>query len=85
MQVSSPSGQSRGSRVRLSIQSWELLLLSRLKWDVSQVTAYDFMEQLLVRLAFHPSIEAQLRSRSHLAVQRIAVGKGPTRLRTNLG
>lgn len=33
-----------------SLQRWELLVLSRLKWDVSTVTPLDFLELFLCRL-----------------------------------
>jgi len=29
---------------------WELLVLGKLKWDVSAVTAYDFLEQIFTRI-----------------------------------
>lgn len=34
----------------LSIQQWELIVLSKLKWNISSVTPLDFLEHLLVRL-----------------------------------
>ena len=34
----------------LSFQEWELLVLSRLKWDLSAITPHDFLEQILSRL-----------------------------------
>ena len=33
------------------LQVWEMLLLARLEWDVSGVTAFDFVDQLMERLA----------------------------------
>lgn len=31
-------------------QHWELIVLSRLKWDISSITPLDFLELLLSRL-----------------------------------
>ena len=31
-------------------QSWEMLVLSRLRWDLCAVTPHDFLEQILSRL-----------------------------------
>lgn len=39
-----------------SFQNWELIVLNKLKWDVSSVTPLDFLELLLIRLPIpHPS------------------------------
>lgn len=32
------------------LQQWELIVLSKLKWNISSVTPLDFLEHLLVRL-----------------------------------
>jgi hypothetical protein len=32
------------------LQSWELLVLSKLKWDIAAVTPQDFLQHILVRL-----------------------------------
>lgn len=34
----------------LNFQHWELIVLSRLKWDISSITPLDFLELLLSRL-----------------------------------
>jgi cyclin D2 len=34
----------------LLFQSWELLVLSKLKWDIAAVTPQDFLQHILVRL-----------------------------------
>lgn len=34
----------------ISMQQWELIVLSKLKWNISSVTPLDFLEHLLVRL-----------------------------------
>lgn len=34
----------------LCLQSWELLVLSKLKWDMSAVTPHDFFDHILRRL-----------------------------------
>ncbi|RWS17277.1 G1/S-specific cyclin-D2-like protein, partial [Dinothrombium tinctorium] len=34
------------------IITWELFVLSRLKWDISSVVATDFVDHLLLRLSF---------------------------------
>lgn len=33
-------------------QDWEILILGKLKWDLSAVTPYDFLEQIFCRLPF---------------------------------
>jgi len=40
---------------------WELLVLGKLKWDVSAVTAYDFLEQIFSRLPIEPATAEVLR------------------------
>ncbi|XP_031570714.1 G1/S-specific cyclin-D2-like [Actinia tenebrosa] len=40
---------------------WELLVLGKLKWDVSAVTAYDFLEQIFSRLPLDSSTSEVLR------------------------
>lgn len=32
------------------LQQWELIVLNKLKWNISSVTPLDFLEHLLVRL-----------------------------------
>lgn len=34
----------------LLLQQWELIVLSKLKWNISSVTPLDFLEHLLIRL-----------------------------------
>lgn len=34
----------------ISLQQWELIVLNKLKWNISSVTPLDFLEHLLVRL-----------------------------------
>lgn len=36
-------------------QRWEILVLSKLKWDVSAVTPQDFLRHILHRLPIHPA------------------------------
>lgn len=43
------------------LQSWELLVLTKLGWDVSVATALDFGELLLRRLPFPAPLLARLR------------------------
>ena len=33
------------------LQDWEILVLGKLKWDLSAVTPYDFLEQIFCRLS----------------------------------
>lgn len=33
------------------LQDWEILVLGKLKWDLSAVTPYDFLEQIFSRLS----------------------------------
>lgn len=33
-------------------QSWELLLVSKLGWDLAPITAFDFVDHLLCRVPF---------------------------------
>lgn len=35
---------------KFNFQHWELIVLSRLKWDISSITPLDFLELLLSRL-----------------------------------
>lgn len=34
------------------LQSWELLLVSKLGWDLAPITAFDFVDHLLCRVPF---------------------------------
>ncbi len=36
--------------LHIVFQDWELLVLSKLKWDLSAITPHDFLEQILSRL-----------------------------------
>lgn len=41
-------------------QSWELLVLSKLKWDVAGVTAHDFLPLLLSRLPLRGLVDTDM-------------------------
>nr|CAD7438604.1 unnamed protein product [Timema bartmani] len=38
--------------VRTWLQSWELLFLSRLKWNIAAVTGFDYVDHVLQRVAW---------------------------------
>lgn len=38
------------NEIIFNFQHWELIVLSRLKWDISSITPLDFLELLLSRL-----------------------------------
>ena len=42
------------ARYKRHLQSWELLVLKCLDWDVDVVTAYDFVAQLTARMRLEP-------------------------------
>uniref|UniRef100_T1JB92 Uncharacterized protein n=1 Tax=Strigamia maritima TaxID=126957 RepID=T1JB92_STRMM len=44
------------------LQAWELLVLNKLKWDLSAITAYDFLDHILLRM---PHIKENEMIRSH--------------------
>ncbi len=50
----------------LILQGWELLVLSRLKWDLAAITPNDFLNILLRRLHKWPKIsEVQMLIKKH--------------------
>lgn len=59
----------------LLFQDWELLVLSKLKFDVSSVVALDFLDVLIERLRLSPEMSAQLRKYSLPYIQLFPVGK----------
>ncbi|CAG0884049.1 unnamed protein product [Cyprideis torosa] len=54
--------------------NWELLLLSRLKWDLSAVTAFDFVDVLLERLGQFRN--STLRRHCHTFISLAVTGVG---------
>lgn len=48
------------SNVFVCQQSWELLVLSKLKWDVAGVTAHDFLPLLLSRLPLRGLVNTEM-------------------------
>ena len=48
------------------LQDWEILVLGKLKWDLSAVTPYDFLEQIFCRLSLPPAINVSV-IRKHAA------------------
>ena len=46
----------------ISFQSMELLILSKLQWDLTAITAYDYLDYLLTTLMTNSSNEKALKS-----------------------
>lgn len=41
---------NKSSSIFVLFQQWELLVLSRLKWDICSITPHDFVDHLMTRL-----------------------------------
>lgn len=55
----------------------ELLVLSKLKWDLASVTPHDFIEHFLSKLDIHPSAKQVLRKHAQTFVALCATGEDP--------
>ncbi|XP_055631750.1 G1/S-specific cyclin-D2-like [Toxorhynchites rutilus septentrionalis] len=49
------------------IRSWELLMISKLEWNITAVTAFDFVDQILERVKWG-SDDSRLREHSHTLI-----------------
>ena len=56
------------------LQQMELLVLSKLKWDLASVTPHDFMEHFLSKLNIHPGTKQILRKHAQTFVALCATG-----------
>ena len=59
----------------LTFQDWELLVLSRLKWDLSAITPNDFLEQILSRLHMDAERARVMKRHAQTFIALCATGK----------
>uniref|UniRef100_A0A182TNT1 Cyclin N-terminal domain-containing protein n=1 Tax=Anopheles melas TaxID=34690 RepID=A0A182TNT1_9DIPT len=57
----------RGEDVRDTRCNWELLLISKLEWNINAVTAYDYVDHILERVKWG-SDDARLREHAHTLI-----------------
>lgn len=63
-------------------QQMELLVLSKLKWDLASVMPHDFIEHFLSKLRIFPSTKHILRKHAQTFVALCATGEGKRPFRT---
>ena len=56
-------------------QDYELLVLSRLKWDLSAITPHDFLEQILSRLPIDHERAQTIKRHAQTFIAICATGK----------
>lgn len=56
------------------LQNWELLLISKLEWNINAVTAYDYVDHILERVKWG-SDDARLREHAHTLIHVCNTGK----------
>lgn len=56
-------------------QEMELLVLSKLKWDVSAVTPHDFLDQIISRLSLHKDRPEAIKTHAQTFIALCATGK----------
>ncbi|KFB49792.1 AGAP012299-PA-like protein [Anopheles sinensis] len=54
--------------------NWELLLISKLEWNINAVTAYDYVDHILERAKWG-SDDARLREHAHTLIHVCNTGK----------
>lgn len=56
------------------LQSWELLMISKLEWNITAVTAFDYVDQILERVNWG-SDDSRLREHAHTLIHVCSTGK----------
>lgn len=57
-------------------QDWELLVLCKLKWDISAVSPHDFVDILIHRLAIPADFKSQVRKLTVANLSSCILGEG---------
>lgn len=57
------------------LQEWELVVLQVLRWEISAVTSYDYVEQILARLRVGARHVDRVRRHSHILIAMCATGE----------